>query len=157
MTIVTTMCKLLFAMLIGFYLFKKDILTKEVNAETFKSDRTDHMSMYYSEQSVYRITWRYRYDPEAVSGGSGDVCDLSNPVLDHHKDHASTGCICVGLTCACLFFQIVHLWVIRWYRRYMVTARFSILRSSTCHSVSCFSPWVCICWKKTRPSSPGIM
>ena len=33
MTIVTTMCKLLFAMLIGFYLFKKDILTKEVNAK----------------------------------------------------------------------------------------------------------------------------
>ena len=27
------MCKLLFAMLIGFYLFKKDILTKEVNAK----------------------------------------------------------------------------------------------------------------------------
>ena len=33
MTIVTTMCKLLIAMLIGFYLFKKNILTKEVNAK----------------------------------------------------------------------------------------------------------------------------
>ena len=33
MTIVTTMLKLLFAMLIGFYLFKKNILTKEVNAK----------------------------------------------------------------------------------------------------------------------------
>lgn len=33
MTIVTTMCKLLFAMVIGFYLFKKNILTREVNAK----------------------------------------------------------------------------------------------------------------------------
>lgn len=33
MAIVTTMCKLLFAMVIGFYLFKKNILTREVNAK----------------------------------------------------------------------------------------------------------------------------
>lgn len=33
MTIVITMCKLLFAMVIGFYLFKKNILTREVNAK----------------------------------------------------------------------------------------------------------------------------
>ena len=33
MTIVTTMCKLLFAMVIGFFLYKKQILTKEVNAK----------------------------------------------------------------------------------------------------------------------------
>ena len=42
MTIVTTMCKLLFAMLIGFYLFKKDILTKEVNAKLSSLIDTDH-------------------------------------------------------------------------------------------------------------------
>lgn len=33
MTIVTTMCKLLIAMLIGFYLFRKKILNQEVNAK----------------------------------------------------------------------------------------------------------------------------
>lgn len=33
MTIVTTMCKLLLAMLVGFYLYKKKILTKEVNSK----------------------------------------------------------------------------------------------------------------------------
>ena len=33
MIIVTTMCKLLLAMLLGFYLFKKGILNREVNAK----------------------------------------------------------------------------------------------------------------------------
>lgn len=144
MTIVTTMCKLLFAMLIGFYLFKKDILTKEVNAKlsslivqiTCPCIILNSLSTVSHEDTGMIL--------KLFLGGV--VMYVIFPILSWI---ITKTCmyrrICVGLTCACLFFQIVHLWVIRWYRRYMVTARFSILRSSTCHSVSCFSPWVCIC------------
>ena len=100
MTIVTTMCKLLFAMLIGFYLFKKDILTKEVNAKL-----SSLIVQITCPCIILNSLSTVSHDPEAVSGGSGDVCDLSDPVLDHHKDHACPGASAWDLHVHAYFFK----------------------------------------------------
>ena len=88
-------------MLIGFYLFKKDILTKEVNAK-LSSLIVQITCPCIILNSLSTVSHE---DTGMILKLFPSLCDLSDPVLDHHKDHACPGASAWDLHVHAYFFK----------------------------------------------------